>query len=171
MTSPATVRLCSKSPDQQFRTDSSSVSTASYYGASNPLGIAAFGTTESLSLSDDEEIPASGVVIRPPKESGNERQVMCLWRAVAVPAGLISLGTFFALEADRTDLGTSATTSSWESPHDRYPLRTSQITTQLSLNQASSLALQVFANAEKEIQDEREAEARFLERLWQDEDL
>lgn len=171
MNNPATANLICKRPDYQFFTDASSVSTAAYSSTGSSPGIGAYGVAENPCIADYSEVHASGVIIRPPKEEGTQRQATCLWRKTAVPAGLISLGVaaFLALEADEPDLGPNGTTASWERSQEPLQIHPRLKTGFLSLDQAGALALRVFSKAEEELQAEREAEARFLAGLWQDE--
>lgn len=168
MTNPATANLACKRPDHQFFTDSSSASTAASYGAGSLPGIGAYETAENPSLTDYSEVHASGIIIRSPRGEGSQQQVTCLWRKPVLSIGL-SLGVFLALEVDESGLRLNETTASWERPQDSLRNQPRQNAGQLSLDQAGALALRVFSKAEEELQAEREAEARFLEILWQDE--
>lgn len=167
MNDSAMSKVIYKHSDHRFFTESSSVSTSAHYGFRSPQGIGAYGTAVDPSLVDCPEARASGFIIRTAKEEGTQRPVKCLWLGTVVPAGLLGLSSFLALETDKQDLTLNESTSSWERLQERSQAQS--MTAQLSLDQASALALRVFTEAEREIQAEREAEARFLAILWQDE--
>jgi hypothetical protein len=150
-------------------TVAASGSVAGFQGIATASTTDAYRVAESPVPDECPEIVASGLVVRPGEESGVRGTLKILWQA-AVP-GLIAVGGFCPMEVDRPDLPENPTTSSWDNEQQPTPATRTEGEGRLTWAQAGAVAIEVFEQAEKEIQAEREAEARFLASLWEDEDL